>query len=252
LSSSDARQAPLGPAVALALVLLLAPALVGPLWWLIAPWFPDKAAFALIELLGILLPTVLLALGSPRSVALRWRSSPVAACGWAACGAAGLAGVLSYVQALWEHFTGFGPPPGLEAVLHIGSLSDAMWLVAGAVLLPAIAEESAFRGLIQARLERFGPLLAVAITSGLFAVFHHDAYGIPTYLAMGAYLGWLAWRFGSIWPAAAAHGANNALALLQANGLPEEWWLEHVAVVLPVALALALSGLWRLTRIPVG
>jgi membrane protease YdiL (CAAX protease family) len=119
---------------------------------------------------------------------------------------------------------------------------------AGAVLLPAFAEESAFRGFIQSRLERFGPALAIAGTAVLFALFHHDAYGMPTYLVMGAYLGYATWKFGSIWPAAAAHATNNALALLQANGYPEAWWWERVAVLLPAAVLLAAIGVWRLVR----
>ncbi len=246
MSSSDSPPGGLGPAIALAVLIFLLPSGFALLWIILAPWLPIHASFALIEIAGILIPTLLLARGS--RAALRWRPAPRAAVLWAMVAAAGLAGILSYAQTLWQQLTGFGPQAGLEEILEIRGPGDAAWLLLGAVLLPAFAEESAFRGFIQSRLERFGPALAIASTAILFALFHHDAYGVPTYLVMGAFLGYAAWRSGSIWPAAAAHATNNSLALLQANGFPEAWWWERVAILLPVAVLLAVTGLWRLVR----
>ncbi|MBU6429654.1 MAG: CPBP family intramembrane metalloprotease, partial [Cyanobacteria bacterium REEB65] len=67
----------------------------------------------------------------------------------------------------------------------------------------------------------------------------------PTYLVLGTFLAWLAWRSGSLLPGMAAHAANNALALLQVNGLPESWWWTHVALMAPISAAVAIAGtLW--------
>ena len=226
------------------------PPLVTVLWSQVLPGTPVKAYFLPIEILGVLLPTLILTIGTRRSESLRWRKPRLEFVGWAVVAAAGLAGLLSFLQTFWEKATGYGPPPQLPDILGITSASDVALLLAGAVLLPALAEESAFRGFMVARLARFGPWVAIASTTVLFAVFHHEMYGVPTYLGMGIFLGWLSWRSGSIWPSAAAHATNNLLALAQVNGLSEDWWWANAFWLGPLSLLLAATGLYFLVRRP--
>jgi hypothetical protein len=51
---------------------------------------------------------------------------------------------------------------------------------------------------------------------------HLDPVRLPAVLFMGVVLGWLAWRSGSLWPAVAAHAANNGLgAAMLLRGVPD-------------------------------
>lgn len=99
----------------------------------------------------------------------------------------------------------------------------ALALVA-AVLAPA-CEEITFRGYLQTTLLlRRRPAAAIAGGAFLFAVLHLDPVRFPALLLLGTVFGWITWRAGSVWPAIAAHAANNGLAatLLLAAGAPAE------------------------------
>jgi membrane protease YdiL (CAAX protease family) len=82
------------------------------------------------------------------------------------------------------------------------------------VLAPA-CEEIAFRGYLLTTLGLSRPAArAVPLAALLFATIHLDPVRFPALLALGTLYGWLAWRAGSVWPAVAAHGVNNAVASL--------------------------------------
>ncbi len=115
-----------------------------------------------------------------------------------------------------------------------------------ASLLAPFCEEVAFRGYLQgALLTRRRPAAAIALGALLFAVMHLDPVRFPAVLALGALFGWLAWRAGSLWPAVAAHAANNGISsavVLAAQvepvpGAPE----VRQALLLAAAGALVLS-----------
>lgn len=113
----------------------------------------------------------------------------------------------------------------------------AMLLVAG-VIVAAICEELLFRGLIMQLLARKrGWTAAILFAAFLFSAFHLDPIGLVPRAAVGAYLGLLVWRSGSLYPAIAAHGANNLLGLVavplladQATGQGQPQRLAFVGV----------------------
>jgi sodium transport system permease protein len=81
-------------------------------------------------------------------------------------------------------------------------------------LLPSVCEELAFRGFILTGLRRrFRPWTAILLSSFLFAVFHANVFQfLPSFL-LGAVLGVLAVRTGSILPCILFHLAHNALMI---------------------------------------
>jgi len=120
------------------------------------------------------------------------------------------------------------------------------------VLAPA-CEEITFRGYLQTTLAlRRSPRAAIALGAFLFAALHLDPVRFPALLVLGALFGWLTWRAGSIWPAVAAHAANNGLAagLLLAAGVPEPPPVPSLGVIAAalVAGAGALALLLALYR----
>ncbi|MGH7270501.1 MAG: lysostaphin resistance A-like protein [Polyangiaceae bacterium] len=76
---------------------------------------------------------------------------------------------------------------------------------------PAIAEETFFRGMLQARLTAsWGLWPGIVATSLAFGIFHLDpVQGSMAFLA-GLFLGWAVERLGGVRPSVLAHGINNA------------------------------------------
>ena len=142
--------------------------------------------------------------------------------------------------------------------LFEGSRRHQVGMALVASLLAPFAEEVAFRGyLLSALRTHLPPLAAIAASSVLFAGIHLDPVRFPAVLFLGLFLGWLAWRSGSIWPAVAAHAVNNGLgSIVAAGGAAEPGAAGTVGAslaVLTVGLAalapLALAWL-RATPVP--
>ncbi|HKJ23408.1 MAG TPA: type II CAAX endopeptidase family protein [Myxococcota bacterium] len=112
----------------------------------------------------------------------------------------------------------------------------------GVALLPGIAEELALRGFVQRGLHaRFGAVVAVIVSSLLFALLHGEPVHAAGALLLGLYLGTIVALCGSIRPAMVCHVVNNAVATLgTAWALP---WLGESAALLGAAI-----GPWALWR----
>jgi len=79
-------------------------------------------------------------------------------------------------------------------------------------VLAGSAEEVFFRGYMQGRLrERWGPALAVIVTSVAFGLLHFDWIHGVLALALGLWLGFVTERAGSALPAVVSHVVNNVV-----------------------------------------
>ncbi len=102
----------------------------------------------------------------------------------------------------------FTKPTGVFAVVVVMSLT----------VVPGFVEESLFRGYIQRRLlKRWPPIVAIGFTSVLFASAHLDPHHALMVLPLGVWLGVVAWRAGSIWPAILCHFFGNLVGVLNAR-----------------------------------
>lgn len=89
-------------------------------------------------------------------------------------------------------------------------------------LTPGLCEELVFRGYMQTRLTAaWGAPLAIVCTSLVFAVFHMDLVHSTAVIALGIYMGWVAWASGSVLAAMLAHFVNNFFSVLAVVLLPE-------------------------------
>jgi membrane protease YdiL (CAAX protease family) len=131
--------------------------------------------------------------------------------------------------------------------LFEGPSRERWALAAVAALAAPVCEEITFRGYLQTTLSlRRRPPLAIAAGALLFAALHLDPVRFPALLLLGAVFGWLTWRAGSVWPAVAAHAANNGIgaAILLARGAPEAFPPPDVSeLVAPLGLGVAALGL---------
>lgn len=138
------------------------------------------------------------------------------------------------------------PPPeayvrALERLVLFKDQPIPLWLIWVLIgVMPAVCEELFFRGLVMSGLRRFGPVAAVGGTALLFSVAHASIYRLLPTVFLGAILGALAWRSGSIFVSMTAHAVNNAFI---ATLVHERW----------IAEALGLGGSempsWRVTAV---
>ena len=114
-------------------------------------------------------------------------------------------------------------------------------------LLPAVAEEILFRGMLLHGLRpRLRPVALCLAVGAIFGVFHADLFRILPTAYLGTVLATVVVLTGSILPAMLWHAMNNAVALLPAwYGLQPrapQWWLYGIGVA---GLAVAFALLWQ-------
>jgi membrane protease YdiL (CAAX protease family) len=102
------------------------------------------------------------------------------------------------------------PDSSVKKVYESMTTAWAPWFVLFIALGPGFCEEMLFRGYMQRRLiERWGPALALIVTSIIFGLFHMTPHAIAAAFPLGVWLGLMAWRSGSIWPGIACHALVN-------------------------------------------
>ncbi|MEQ8223204.1 MAG: ABC transporter permease subunit/CPBP intramembrane protease [Candidatus Eremiobacterota bacterium] len=136
----------------------------------------------------------------------------------------------------------FFPFPSAEKVL--GPLLDVLKSKNGVMdfiikfsmiaLLPALCEETLFRGVLQSTLEKHlkNKFHAIVFTALVFGSFHMSPYRFIPTMIIGLYLGYLAQRSKSIFPGMLVHAINNGLVYIAIYFMPEndpgtKWLLEE-------------------------
>ncbi len=174
---------------------------------------------------------------------LRWPTAR----GWAATVLLA-AGGWSVGAVVWEQLLRFpgaraysdwlGELLGKQGQLGLGT---ALLLVA---LLPAVAEEVTFRGVVLAGLRRSGSRwLAVVGSALVFGLFHINPYHVVAASVMGLLLGWVALESGSILPGMLIHLVNNGAQVLLER-MPDVADQIRSPRVVALALALTALGAW--------
>ncbi len=140
--------------------------------------------------------------------------------------------------------------PAAAAALPRGGAALALYFVLLCVL-PAIGEELLFRGAMQGLLRPGGSGAAILGPALLFALLHLNLTQLPTALACGLFLGWLAERTGSILPGMLLHFVNNCLAFfvlyLQLYAPPQLAMAVQLCLLLGCPV-LAGALFWRAVR----
>jgi sodium transport system permease protein len=182
---------------------------------------------------------------------LRWPTSR----GWVATVLLA-AGGWSVGAVVWEQLLRFpgaraysdwlGELLGKQGRLELGT---ALLLVA---LLPAIAEEVTFRGVVLAGLRRSGSRWIAVVGSALvFGLFHINPYHVLAAFAVGLLLGWVALESGSLLPGVLIHLVNNgAQVLLDRVPTLAERLRSPMVVVLALASTAVGAFLVRGSRRP--
>jgi membrane protease YdiL (CAAX protease family) len=102
-----------------------------------------------------------------------------------------------------------------KLLINSNTIPELLFVIVVVALIPAIAEEFLFRGLIQRSFEKgLTPVKGVIITGIIFGAYHLNPFGFVPLAMIGMYLGFLAMRANSLWVSIAAHFYNNAFACI--------------------------------------
>lgn len=143
----------------------------------------------------------------------------------------------------------------VELIMVMKTGVDFIWSLIIVAILPAIFEETVFRGGLQNLLTKWIklPVLAIIITSIVFSAVHFSFYGFFARMALGIVLGLIYYHSGNIWLNILAHLFNNGAAVtftyfqMQKTGkLPEKelestmpLWMGALALIIIIALIIA-------------
>ncbi len=131
----------------------------------------------------------------------------------------GLALPLTWLQSTW-----LAVPPEVSGLAQQLDLGQSAWpaLFFALALLPAVAEELAFRGVVLSSLQaRLSPLSAVLLHAVFFGLLHASLVRMLPTTALGLVLGLLAVRTRWIVPGLLAHATHNTLIVGLARFAPE-------------------------------
>lgn len=129
------------------------------------------------------------------------------------------------------------PQSGIE----INSAWEFALLIVALAALPAVTEESFFRGAIGYGVSSCGALTGAAVTAACFALYHGSLSQLLYQFAYGAALYVLAKKSGSTFPGMIAHFLNNAAVLCLAYFNAEVNLYSLVSIACGIA-ALAAAG----------
>jgi len=152
----------------------------------------------------------------------------------------------------YPHLSVFNTQDSMQFVTQLSHEASAPSLILTIALVPAIAEELIFRGVIgRGMLSRYGLFGGIALTSFLFALVHmnppHVVALLP--LAIIMHIAYVATR--SFWAPVLMHFFNNAIAVFMlsiANTMPAEPQVEiPLSVFIPAVLCVigGVISLWK-------
>src|SRR5688572_452558 len=103
----------------------------------------------------------------------------------------------------------------VSAIISLKNTRDYILALVIMAFLPALCEETLFRGGLQNFLTRATnhPWLSIAVVSILFSLAHFSFYGFLSRFFLGMVLGALFYYSGKLWLSIVAHFINNALAI---------------------------------------
>ncbi|MEP7109491.1 MAG: CPBP family intramembrane glutamic endopeptidase [Ferruginibacter sp.] len=103
----------------------------------------------------------------------------------------------------------------VAVIARMNNFSDYLISVIVIAFLPAVFEETLFRGGFQNLFSRWFkmPVLAIVVTAIIFSAVHGSYLGFLSRFALGVVLGWIYYRTGNIWLSILGHFFNNVFAV---------------------------------------
>ena len=102
-----------------------------------------------------------------------------------------------------------------EQFLRVDTLGSLLVNIGLMALLPALAEELTFRGVVQGMFTR-NKHVAIWAAAAIFSFVHFQFYGFLPRMLLGAMFGYMLWWTGSLWVPMLMHFVNNCAAVVVA------------------------------------
>ncbi len=123
-----------------------------------------------------------------------------------------LANLLSNI--VIENFSFFGLENNVDFSNETNSSLDFFLSIVASAIVPAFAEEFAFRGLVMGVLRKYGDAFAIIASAVLFGAMHGNITQIPFAFTLGLMYGLADCKTNSIFPSIIMHLANNFYAVM--------------------------------------
>jgi membrane protease YdiL (CAAX protease family) len=128
-----------------------------------------------------------------------------------------LTAMLPFSKATFQHFKEAEDEYNKQVavIARMNNVWDYISSMIVIAFLPALFEETLFRGALQNLLSRWTkmPVLSIVISAAIFSAVHGSYLGFLSRFALGFILGWFYYRTGNIWLNITGHFFNNALAV---------------------------------------
>jgi membrane protease YdiL (CAAX protease family) len=143
----------------------------------------------------------------------------------------------------------------VAVMARMNNFNDYIISVIVIAFLPAVFEETFFRGALQNWLSRWTkkPYLAIIVTAIVFSAVHGSYLGFLSRFALGVVLGWIFYRTGNIWLNIVGHFFNNAFAVTALYKISKATHQvdpskidDHYPVWVGLIGLVALTGLYKL------
>src|ERR1035437_1302169 len=145
-----------------------------------------------------------------------------------------------------------------ESLIKPNSVPEAGLIILIVAIVPAICEETMFRGFVQRSFEfKMKPFKAALLTAIFFGLYHFNPYGLFALIALGLYLGYASYSSNSIILAMFLHFLNNFSAIIIYFAAGNKEMLDNapvtaadakMALVVFLALLLLFAGVIYLIR----
>lgn len=185
------------------------------------------------------------------------------------------------ISAIWERLWEFLPrvyqtvnqyetasDKAMQGLVTANGPLDLALILLFVAIVPALAEETMFRGFAQTNIERSGrwharPVTALLVASFLFALVHASLFKLPGLFVLGLVIGWMTYRTNNLFVGGIGHAVNNGFivaalyfdpdissgatsSMVGTENISVGDALALLALTLP-ALALLLYWFWRST-----
>jgi uncharacterized protein len=173
----------------------------------------DTAAFGLVLYVLLLSLVLLIAMGLDVRDALGLRRPA----SWRRAGLVtlGTFAAMWVIAAALEQIFHAGEEQGLDPErLTVDRVPPFVLNLLLAAIVVAVVEELIYRGIGFTLLAQFGDTAAIVVTAFAFALAHGIVEGVPVFFVIGAALGFVRSRTGSIYPAMVMHGAFNGMQVV--------------------------------------
>lgn len=113
-----------------------------------------------------------------------------------------------------ENFSLFGIENNIDFSSSTSSIFGNILYIISTAVVPALAEEFAFRGIVMGSLRKYGDVFAIIVSSVMFGAMHGNIVQIPFAFVLGLIFAYVDCKTNSIVPSIIIHFINNFYAVI--------------------------------------